>query len=103
MDNMGPWARLTLNRPAQKNALNTALLAAIADALASCAADPALRAIILTGADGHFAAGADITEIETKTAEEAAQDPRKAYWAAIPRLSQTPDCGSRWLCPWRRV
>jgi enoyl-CoA hydratase len=83
IDTMGSWARLTLNRPAQKNALNTALLAALADALATCAADPALRAVVVTGADGHFAAGADITEIETKTAAEAAQDPRKAHWAAI--------------------
>ena len=83
IDTMGPWARLTLNRPAQKNALNTALLAALADALTICAADPALRAVVVTGADGNFAAGADITEIETKTAAESAQDPRKAHWAAI--------------------
>jgi enoyl-CoA hydratase len=82
-DHMGDWARLTLDRPAQKNALNTALLAALAEALTACAADPALRVVVLTGADGNFAAGADITEIETKTAAEGAVDPRKAYWAAI--------------------
>ncbi len=83
IDHMQGWARLTLNRPAQKNALNTALLAAIAQALATCATDPALRAVVLTGAEGNFAAGADITEIETKTAAEGASDPRKAHWAAI--------------------
>lgn len=83
IDHMPGWVRLTLNRPAQKNALNTALLAALVDALAACAADPALRVVVLTGADGNFAAGADITEIETKTAAEGAIDPRKAYWAAI--------------------
>jgi enoyl-CoA hydratase len=83
VDHMQGWARLTLNRPAQKNALNTALLAALAEALAACAADPALRAVVLTGADGNFAAGADIAEIETKTAAEGAVDPRKAHWAAI--------------------
>ena len=32
---------------------------------------------------GNFAAGADITEIETKTAAEGAVDPRKAHWATI--------------------
>lgn len=83
IDHMAGWARLTLNRPAQKNALNTALLMSIAQALTSFAADPALRAVVLTGADGNFAAGADIAEIETKTAAEAASDPRKAQWAAI--------------------
>jgi len=83
VDQMGPWARLTLHRPSQKNALNTALLAAVAEALAVCAADPALRVVVLTGAEGNFAAGADITEIEAKTTAEGAADPRKALWAAI--------------------
>lgn len=83
MDRLGGWARLTLNRPAQKNALNTALLAAVVDALGDFAADPAIRAVLLTGAEGNFAAGADIGEIEHKTTAEAALDPRKAHWAAI--------------------
>jgi enoyl-CoA hydratase len=51
--------------------------------VASLKHDKSLRAVVVTGADGNFAAGADITEIETKTAAEAAQDPRKAHWAAI--------------------
>jgi len=83
IDQMDGWTRLTLNRPAQKNALNTALLAALAQALAACATDPAVRAVVLTGAEGNFAAGADITEIETKSTEDGAADPRKAHWAAI--------------------
>jgi enoyl-CoA hydratase len=37
---MDGWTRLTLNRPAQKNALNTALLGALADALGDLATDP---------------------------------------------------------------
>ncbi len=77
------WAKLVLNRPAVKNALNTATLAAVAAALAGFAADPACRAVMICGAAGNFAAGADIAEIEFKTAAEAAHDPRKAHWAAI--------------------
>ncbi|MCC7319879.1 MAG: enoyl-CoA hydratase/isomerase family protein [Rubellimicrobium sp.] len=83
IDPLQGWTRLTLNRPAQKNALNTALLGALADALADCAADPACRAVVITGAEGNFAAGADIGEIEGKTGAEGAADPRKAHWAAI--------------------
>lgn len=83
IDQMEGWARLTLNRPAQKNALNTALLAALAEVLYGCAADPATRAVLLTGTEGNFAAGADITEIEHKTSHDAAADPRKGHWAAI--------------------
>jgi enoyl-CoA hydratase len=83
IDHLPGWARLTLNRPEARNALNTALLGRIAEALAGFAADPAIRAVVLTGANGHFAAGADIGEIEHKTSAEGAADPRKAHWASI--------------------
>lgn len=77
------WARLTLNRPEARNALNTALLGRLAAALADFASDAAIRAVVLTGANGNFAAGADIGEIEHKTSAEGAVDPRKGHWAAI--------------------
>ncbi|MDZ4311893.1 MAG: enoyl-CoA hydratase-related protein [Cypionkella sp.] len=77
------WLHIALNRPAAKNALNTATLAALAETLTQAATDPTLRAVLLSGTEGNFAAGADITEIETKTSAQAAQDPRKAHWAAV--------------------
>jgi len=83
VDTFAGYTRLTLNRQAVRNALNTALLAQIADGLAQLATDPACRAVVITGASGNFAAGADIAEIETKTAAQAANDPRKAHWATI--------------------
>lgn len=79
----GGWTRVVVNRPAAKNALNTALLADLAAAFDRLAADPACRAVLIHGAEGNFVAGADIAEIETKTAAEGAVDPRKGYWAAI--------------------
>ena len=54
-----------------------------ADALDRLGADTTCRAVLLTGAEGHFAAGADIGEIEHKSSAEGAVDPRKAHWAAI--------------------
>ncbi len=80
---MAGWLRLTLNRPAQRNALNTQLLGDVAAALTAAAADRDIRAVLITGAGGHFAAGADIPEMAGKSAAGAADDPRKAYWAAI--------------------
>jgi enoyl-CoA hydratase len=79
----GAWTRLVLNRPEVKNALNTALLARLAEVLGDLARDPNCRAVLLTGAGSNFAAGADIGEIEDKTSTEGAADPRKAHWAAI--------------------
>ena len=77
------WVCLTLNRPAARNALTTALLADLAQTLVALAADPAIRAVVICGAAGNFAAGADITEIEGKSSAEGAVDPRKAHWATI--------------------
>ena len=78
----GAWAKLTLNRPQAKNALTTGLLQRLAEVLGRLAADPACRAVLLTGA-GDFAAGADIGEIEHKTAQDGAADPRKVHWNAV--------------------
>ena len=79
----GSWASLTLNRPSARNALNTDMLSQLADALDQLASDQSCRVVMISGADGNFAAGADITEIENKSSAEAAIDPRKAYWARI--------------------
>lgn len=83
IQDMGAWVKITLNRPEAKNALNTGVLGAVAAALTAASANPAIRAALICGAEGNFAAGADIAEIETKTAAMGAVDPRKAHWAAI--------------------
>lgn len=82
------WVQVTLNRPDAKNALNTAMLADIAMALTQADADPHVRAAVIHGRSGNFAAGADIAEIETKTSAQAAADPRKGHWAAIRGFSK---------------
>jgi 2-(1,2-epoxy-1,2-dihydrophenyl)acetyl-CoA isomerase len=51
---------LTLNRPAARNALSRAMLDALARLLADAEADPAIGAIVITGAGGAFCAGGDV-------------------------------------------
>jgi enoyl-CoA hydratase/carnithine racemase len=58
-------ALLTLNRPGALNALNNELLGAILDALDQFELDPAVRAIVVTGAGRAFSAGADIKAFQT--------------------------------------
>jgi enoyl-CoA hydratase len=77
------WVRLTLSRRDVRNALNTAMLSRLADVLDGLVRDSSCRAVLLCGSDGNFAAGADISEIETKTSAEGASDPRKGFWARI--------------------
>lgn len=56
----GRVGRITLNRPQQMNALNPQLMQELGAALYAFDADDAIGAIIITGNDKAFAAGADI-------------------------------------------
>lgn len=56
----GACAILTMNRPAARNALDLELRSAFADVLPAIRTDGSIRALVLTGAGGHFCAGGDI-------------------------------------------
>ena len=58
----GAVVELTLNSPANRNALSSAMLAALAAALTDVAGSP-VRAVILGGAGEHFCAGHDLKEL----------------------------------------
>ncbi|OYW59380.1 MAG: enoyl-CoA hydratase [Azorhizobium sp. 32-67-21] len=55
---------LTINRPARRNALDRATYRALGDALAAADGDEAVRAIVLTGAEGCFTAGNDLSDFQ---------------------------------------
>src|SRR5207302_3573428 len=59
----GRVLHLTLNRPAKRNALDSALCRELVDALESAAADESVGAILLDGAGKSFCAGMDLAEI----------------------------------------
>lgn len=63
---------LTLNRPAQRNALSEAMLRALKSTLAELAADPAVRVLVLAGAGPAFCAGHDLKELRALPDEAAA-------------------------------
>ncbi|HEX4158736.1 MAG TPA: enoyl-CoA hydratase [Rhizomicrobium sp.] len=63
----GAVAIITLNRPKALNALNSELLRELVEALEAIDADDNLHAIVLTGSDRAFAAGADIKEMAAKS------------------------------------
>jgi enoyl-CoA hydratase len=84
------FAIIRLNRPAALNALNNAMMDELSAVVPALDADPAVRAIILTGSERAFAAGADIKEMATKTFPEAvAEDFITRNWEAVARC-RTP-------------
>ncbi len=77
-------ALITIERPEVLNALSFDLLDALAEALAGLDADPACRAIVLTGSGTKaFAAGADIRELAVQTPITLLVDDRFAVWERI--------------------
>jgi enoyl-CoA hydratase len=63
----GGVALVTLNRPKALNALNSELLGELVAALEGFDRDDTVRAIVLTGSERAFAAGADIKEMAPKS------------------------------------
>jgi enoyl-CoA hydratase len=63
----GPVGIVTLNRPQAMNALNSQVMRELGEALDDFEADDAIGAIIVTGSDKAFAAGADIKEMKDKS------------------------------------
>jgi methylglutaconyl-CoA hydratase len=60
----GGIARITLNRPEKRNALNGEVIAGLGDALARSAKDAAVRVVLLTGAGKDFCAGFDLLSLD---------------------------------------
>ena len=65
---------ITLNRPAQMNALNDALMTALGEALLAFDRDEGIGAILITGNDKAFAAGADIAAMADWTYQDVVRD-----------------------------
>ncbi|HSA13567.1 MAG TPA: enoyl-CoA hydratase/isomerase family protein [Spirochaetota bacterium] len=66
-------AQIVLNRPASLNALNRDMWHDMLDAVKRTAADDSVRAVVISGAEGNFAAGGDIADMVDLTPLEAAR------------------------------
>ena len=80
---------VTLNRPEARNALSGEMLVRMAGAWALLDSDPELRVGIVTGAGGHFCAGADLKDMaggygETEWSQRFRDDP-DLHWKALLR------------------
>jgi enoyl-CoA hydratase len=83
VDTKGKVGLITLNRPNALNALNNALIGEVNEALAAFDADPAIGAIVITGSEKAFAAGADIKEMQAKTFMDVYKENFIASWDRI--------------------
>jgi len=76
-------AHIQLNRPKELNALNLELMLEIKEALIQLDADENVRAIVLSGNDRAFAAGADIKQMAGRTAVDMLKIDQFTTWDSI--------------------
>ncbi len=77
------YAILRLNRPRELNALNLQLMQELRAGLQLLDADPNIRCIIITGNERAFAAGADIKQMQERTAIDMLKIDQFSTWDAI--------------------
>jgi 2-(1,2-epoxy-1,2-dihydrophenyl)acetyl-CoA isomerase len=62
VENVGATRIVTINRPEARNSLTRAVLRGMTKVLHSSSAEASVRCVVLTGAQGHFCAGADLKQ-----------------------------------------
>jgi enoyl-CoA hydratase len=75
-----------IHRPEAMNALNGAVMAELTQALETFDADPAVGAMVVTGDDRAFAAGADIKEMAEASAVEMLLSDRIGLWDRLRKI-----------------
>jgi 2-(1,2-epoxy-1,2-dihydrophenyl)acetyl-CoA isomerase len=87
LERSGPLAVITLDRPDVLNAFDEALTSALAMAVEECAADAAVRAVVITGAGRAFSAGQDLRDrlamVETGKDLHLGDELRRRYHPVI--------------------
>src|SRR5579859_5353392 len=94
-------ATITLSRPEARNAFSVPMLEALYRAAVRAAEDPGVRAIVLTGAGGHFSAGGDVKlfgEMVARGGDHAASLVKELtlfFHGAVATLARAP---KPWIC-----
>jgi enoyl-CoA hydratase len=86
VETRGKIGLVTLNRPKALNALNSTVLVEVLAAMQIFEANPRIGAMVLTGSEKAFAAGADIKEMQSKSYVDAYFEDFFAGWEQFTRI-----------------
>ncbi len=90
VERQGELAVWTVDRPQRRNAMDWATMEAFARTVEEAARDPALRVVILTGAEGAFLSGADLYELAHDRTEADGYRLGQVMGEALRRLEEAP-------------
>src|ERR1041385_4543660 len=74
----GGVARITLNRPEKRNALNDAVIAGIKEGLGKASQDESVRVVVISGAGKDFCSGADLSALQKIAGASVAENSEDA-------------------------
>ena len=74
----GAVARITLNRPEKRNALNDAVIAALKDGLKKASKEERVRVVVISGAGKDFCSGADLSALQKIAGASVAENAEDA-------------------------
>src|SRR6266498_1508913 len=86
----GAVATIQLNRPQKKNSFNTQMRQELENLLHDLARKAAIRAVVITGCDDIFCAGADISEMEGTSSAEAAYHHAREFQLLFDQIESLP-------------
>ncbi len=89
-DRDGGVATITLDSPANRNALSSRLLAELGDRIGEAVADDAVRVLVLTGAGPVFCSGADMKEQRERNEQRAGAPAPRAMVEVFTALAEAP-------------
>jgi enoyl-CoA hydratase len=89
-DEEGAVATIRLNRPQKKNSLNTEMRREMTELLHDLAHKPAMRAVVITGGDEIFCAGADISEMTGPANAESAYHHAREFQMLFDQVESLP-------------
>jgi len=81
---------ITLNRPESRNAMSLQMVNELRAVLAGVAADQAVRALVFSGAGGHFSAGGDVKDMARAGATGGLQELNRAFGALLQEVEALP-------------
>jgi enoyl-CoA hydratase/carnithine racemase len=87
-EDRGPVRHVVLNRPEKRNAMNQALLRALAQALREAAADQAVHCVVLRGEGPVFSAGVDLPELAESSGEPGRLRPFRQMFLDCPNACE---------------
>lgn len=81
---------ITLNRPQSRNAMSLQMVSELRTVLADVARDEHVRALVISGAGGHFCTGGDVKDMSRASSREGLRDLNRVFGALLQEVQALP-------------